>query len=84
MTKNEKISWPQVSKIVGWDKRTVEYPTMEEVNRFREIASRGELSGIVELLRYYRFLKSPENNEQLHIINKVSNAVTEFREKYCD
>jgi hypothetical protein len=84
MTKNRKISWPQVSKIVGWDKRTVEYPSMEEVNRFREIASRGELSGIIELFRYYRFLKSPENNEQLHIINKIANAVTEFREKYCD
>lgn len=84
MSDNKKICWSAVSKIVGYDNRDIRYPTAEEVDQWCEIALRGELSGMVELLRWYRFLPSPQNDEQIKIINRITNAVTEYRLKYCE
>ncbi len=51
------IMTPELSLAVGWDReenKQIAYPTVEEVKS----------AGHYDLLRWYRFLRSPENKEQ--------------------
>ena len=60
------IITPTLSKEVGWDKRTISYPTLEQVK---------SCTSHYQLLIWYRFLTSPENKDQEQIITLICERV---------
>ena len=52
---------PTLSKAVGWDDRNVLYPRLEDVDDASDF----------NLLVWYRFLPSPENDEQRTVLDKI-------------
>ncbi len=83
MSKNEKIPWSIISKIVGWNNTSVEYPTIEQVDQICERAVAGEMGAMVELLRYFRFLRIARSDNQREIIGRIIDAIFAFRNKHC-
>lgn len=83
MNKIKKIPWSMISKIVGWDNTSVEYPTIEEVDQICENAIAGEMGAMIALLRYFRFLKIARSDNQREIIGRIIDAIFVFRNKHC-
>lgn len=52
---------PELSKTVGWDQRELNYPSKSQV----------EYATDYRLLEWHRFLKSPENEEQIEITELI-------------
>lgn len=65
------MSFSEISKKVGWNKREVSYPTFEEI----------ELADVEQLLIWNRFLSSPNGSEEVKIISSVVERLDEERRK---
>lgn len=74
------IEWSNISKRVGWDKRTVEYPTMARVGELHDNMLSCDADALVELLTYHRFLSWPETEEQREISKAIANLIKTGRE----
>jgi len=82
MSGNKKISWSRLSKIVGWEGITVEYPTLEEVDDLIKRAEKEDVDAMVELFRYFRFLKCARSDNQREVMGKIIDAMFIIRKKY--
>lgn len=65
------IHWSDISKCVGWEKRDITYPTMEKLQELYNTMLRGNKESFVEMLTLYRFLKSPEDEEEKMVMQFV-------------
>jgi hypothetical protein len=81
---NKKIPWHTISKIVGWDSISVEYPTIEEITQLCDETANGNQDAMVILLRYFRFLDVAKNDQQREIISRIIDGIFGFRNKYCE
>ena len=59
------MTWPQVSKAVGWDPRTVPWPTLAHVE---DAITR---KNAIALLTWNRFLEAAPDDEKRAIIKRV-------------
>lgn len=65
----------EASKIVGWENQSVPYPTLSQVKKaFRD-------NDKVSLIKWVRFLPSPQNKRQIAVINYVSRCIAQLRLK---
>lgn len=74
------MQWSNVSKIVGWDEREVQYPTMMEVEYLEKAMQKSDTDAIIKLLTFHRFLKSPVGEDQTKVIEKITSLVLMGRE----
>lgn len=65
--------WSTLSKIVGWDKRTFDFPTRELV-----LKKYGE-KDYFSILSWYRFLHSPVSVEQRAVMTLLVRLVADIR-----
>lgn len=63
-------SWSDVSKEVGWDARRVSYPTLQDVEKCDDPYT---------VLSWNRFLPSPQNDDEVGIVNAVVKRMNEIR-----
>lgn len=64
-------SFSDLSKHVGWERSDVNYPTMEEVLELEKKLKKGDKSVSFDILKFHRFLPSPQNEKEIEIINKI-------------
>ena len=79
-----KHSWPSISKFVGWDTLELPAPSMDEVDEVCNEALIGNYNAIVQLLRWYRFLRSPASEEDRKVHDRIIDVLFESRDKYCE
>lgn len=65
------MSFSDISKKVGWNKREVSYPTLDEI----------ELADVEQLLIWNRCLTSPNSSEEVKLISAVVSKLDEERRK---
>ena len=65
-------SWSDVSKEVGWDSRKVAYPTLQAVEKCDDAYT---------VLSWNRFLPSPQNDEEVEIMNAIVKRMNEIRKE---
>lgn len=66
----------KISKKVGWGKKNIPYPTMTEV---KQALKRHNEDDIYNLIKWHRFLKSPEGSRQTNIINLIDNGLMNMK-----
>lgn len=66
--------YTNISKQLGWDPRTVEFPTLEHAKELSEKASTGDRDAFYEIFKFNRFLTSPETPEQEEVCNEIYKA----------
>lgn len=81
---SKKISWSEVSKLVGWEKREVRYPSMEDVEKLYRNAKQGNKYSLAQLLKYHRFLRSPENEWERWIMDGIMEKLFLCKHSFCD
>ena len=64
-----------ISKEVGWDHKTVYWPTVRQVEASNDL---------YQVLTWNRFLPSPISNEQRSVIEAVVKRLSELREEAAD
>lgn len=69
------MTWPEVSKAVGWEPRTVPWPTLERVGR--AVAT----EDAVALLTWNRFLEPAHDDEKREIIDCIVRGLELVRRK---
>jgi hypothetical protein len=69
-------AFSEISKRVGWDRGSMRYPS---VQRVREAI---ESKNMIQLLSWYRFLPSPENELQVEVIDLIYAAFNELKKEY--
>lgn len=85
MNKIKKISWPMVSKMVGWKERErMKYPTADTVDFLHEKVKYGDAAALAQLLEYHRFLRSPESGREQEISNKITKILFHCKDAYCE
>lgn len=68
--------WSEASKIVGWDEQKTDYPKMAQLD------DAIEFDDLVSLIRWNRFLPSPQNPTQALMIEKIVQACIILRNSY--
>lgn len=64
-----------ISKRIGWDLSKCDLPSMAEVKKLVSKMEEGDEEAAVQIFKYYRFGKSPENDEQTEIMNIICRAM---------
>lgn len=69
------MNWSNISKIVGWDEKKVDFPTAARVDQLENQLLDMDFNALIELLTYHRFCSSPVNDEQRQVLHRVTNLV---------
>ena len=66
----------EVSKALGWDNKILAYPSMLAVEKAIEEKD------LYNILNWNRFLKSPTNDKEIKIINRIVEGLTQLRKEF--
>lgn len=66
------VNFSELSKIVGWEPRTLKYPSMRELWKLEKALRKGKDLAMAHVLEYQRFLPSPLTQEQMNISSILS------------
>lgn len=71
-----------LSKWVGWEPRTVKYPSLRDINKLYMLLKRKSENAMYMTMVYHRFLSSPKNQEE-SAINSMLLGLYEYMEDNC-
>lgn len=69
-----------ISKQIGWTQRTLDIPAMQCVELEEFAALSGCFTSARKILEWYRFCKSPVNDSECEVLNRIVAAVKEVFE----
>jgi hypothetical protein len=78
-------NFSDVSKSVGWEQRTIDYPTKERLEELRKKIEKdpNDFATKRSILSLYRYLPSPENEEQVELMNEICDLFKIINEGCC-
>lgn len=72
----EQSVYTALSKKIGWDERSMLYPTLEEAKKLYEGVVGGDREAFYKVFEMHRHLHSPTDAAQVKIINLIFHAYT--------
>ena len=71
--------YAEISKQVGWQKTSVLYPDLTEVEMLRRKAKEGNEHAFAQLFRYTRYLPGPKSGNQHAVMDDLIKAFKETK-----